>query len=132
MSMTDPIADMLTRIRNACQAKHAKVEVPASNVKKEIARVLLEQKYIAKYVVIEDNKQGIIKMYLKYGSTGESVISVLNRVSKPGRRVYVKAATVPRVLNGLGIAILTTPKGILTDKQARQSFTGGEILCHIW
>jgi len=85
MSMTDPIADMLTRIRNACQAKHAKVEVPASNVKKEIARVLLEQKYIAKYVVIEDNKQGIIKMYLKYGSTGESVISVLNRVSKPGR-----------------------------------------------
>ncbi|MBT5875558.1 MAG: 30S ribosomal protein S8, partial [Candidatus Latescibacteria bacterium] len=126
------IADMLTRIRNACQAKHAKVEVPASNVKKEIARVLLEQKYIAKYVVIEDNKQGIIKMYLKYGSTGESVISVLNRVSKPGRRVYVKAATVPRVLNGLGIAILTTPKGILTDKQARQSFTGGEILCHIW
>lgn len=132
MSMTDPIADMLTRIRNACQAKHAKVEVPASNVKKEIARILLEQKYIAKYVVIDDNKQGIIKMYLKYGPAGDSVISVLNRISKPGRRVYVKAATVPRVLNGLGIAILTTPKGILTDKQARQSYTGGEILCHIW
>ena len=111
MSMTDPISDMLTRIRNACQAKHVKVEIPASNVKKEIARILLEQKYINNFVVIDDNKQGIIKVYLKYGPTGESVISVLNRVSKPGRRVYVKAASVPRVLNGLGIAILTTPKG---------------------
>ncbi len=132
MSMTDPISDMLTRIRNACQAKHVKVEIPASNVKKEIARILLEQKYINNFVVIDDNKQGIIKVYLKYGPTGESVISVLNRVSKPGRRVYVKAASVPRVLNGLGIAILTTPKGILTDRQARQTLTGGEVLCQVW
>jgi len=123
---------MLTRIRNACQAKHVKVEIPASNVKKEIARILLEQKYINNFVVIDDNKQGIIKVYLKYGPTGESVISVLNRVSKPGRRVYVKAASVPRVLNGLGIAILTTPKGILTDRQARQTLTGGEVLCQVW
>ena len=132
MSMTDPISDMLTRIRNACQAKHVKVEIPASNVKKEIARILLEQKYINNFVVIDDNKQGIIKVYLKYGPTGESVISVLNRVSKPGRRVYVKASSVPRVLNGLGIAILTTPKGILTDRQARQTLTGGEVLCQVW
>jgi small subunit ribosomal protein S8 len=101
-------------------------------VKKEIARILLEQKYINNFVIIDDNKQGIIKIYLKYGPTGESVISVLKRVSKPGRRVYVKAAGVPRVLNGLGIAILTTPKGILTDKQARQAYTGGEILCQLW
>ncbi|MEE2710591.1 MAG: 30S ribosomal protein S8 [Gemmatimonadota bacterium] len=132
MSMTDPISDMLTRIRNACRAKHVKVEIPASNVKKEIARILLEQKYIQNYSIIDNNKQGIIKMYLKYGSAGEPVISVLNRVSKPGRRVYVKAASVPRVLNGLGIAILTTPKGILTDKQARQALTGGEVLCQVW
>ncbi len=132
MSMTDPIADMLTRIRNASQAKHAKVEIPASNVKKEIARILLEQKFISNFAVVDDNKQGIIKMYLKYGPSGDSVISVLNRVSKPGRRVYVKAASVPRVLNGLGIAILTTPKGVLTDRQARQSYTGGEVLCQVW
>ena len=132
MSMTDPIADLLTRIRNACQAKHAKVEIPSSKIKKEVVRILLEQKYINNYVFVEDNKQGMLKVYLKYEPTGESVISVLRRVSKPGRRVYVNTSKIPRVLNGLGIAILTTPKGILTDKEARQLHTGGEVLCHIW
>ena len=132
MSMTDPIADLLTRIRNACQAKHAKVEIPSSKIKKEVVRILLEQKYINNYVFVEDNKQGMLKVYLKYEPTGDPVISVLRRVSKPGRRVYVNTSKIPRVLNGLGIAILTTPKGILTDKEARQLHTGGEVLCHIW
>lgn len=132
MSMTDPIADMLTRIRNACQAQHTKVEIPGSKIKKEIARILLDQKFISHFAYADDNKQGIIKMYLKYGPTGESVISALKRVSKPGRRVYVKADQVPKVLNGLGVAILTTPKGIITDREARELKTGGEVLCYIW
>ena len=132
MSMTDPIADMLTRVRNACQAKHAKVEIPSSKIKREIARILLEQKYINNFVYVEDDKQGVIKIYLKYGSTGDPVISSLKRISKPGRRLYVNASEIPRVLNGLGIAILTTPKGILPDKEARQLHTGGEVLCHVW
>jgi small subunit ribosomal protein S8 len=132
MSMTDPIADMLTRIRNACQARHAKVEVPASRVKNEIARILLDQKFISNYVYVEDSKQGTLKLYLKYGASGDSVISMIKRVSTPGRRVYVRAEAVPKVLNGLGTAILTTPKGIVTDKEARQLHTGGEVLCYIW
>lgn len=132
MSMTDPIADLLTRIRNACQAKHAKVEIPSSKIKKEIVRILLEQKYINNYVFVEDQKQGTLKVYLKYDPTGKPVISALQRVSKPGRRVYTNTSEIPRVLNGLGIAILTTPKGILTGREARQLHTGGEVLCHVW
>lgn len=130
--MTDPIADLLTRVRNACQARHAKVEVPASKLKQEIARILLEQRFINNYVYVEDQKQGILKIYLKYEAEGESVISSLRRVSKPGRRVYVGADQIPKVLNGLGIAILTTPKGIVTDKEARRLHTGGEVLCYVW
>ena len=132
MSMTDPIADMLTRIRNACQAKHPRVEVPASKVKAEIARILMNQKFISHYTQVEDGKHGTLRIYLKYGPVGESVISTLKRISKPGRRVYVKADRLPRVLNGLGVAILSTPKGIVTDRDARKSNTGGEVLCHIW
>ena len=132
MSMTDPIADMLTRVRNACQAQHTKVEVPGSKIKKEIARILLDQKFISNFAYIEDDKQGVIKMYLKYGTSGEPVISAIKRISKPGRRVYVKADQVPKVLNGLGVAILTTPKGIITDREARKLKTGGEVLCYIW
>ena len=132
MSMTDPIADMLTRVRNACQAQHTKVEVPGSKLKKEIARILLDQKFISNFAYIEDDKQGVIKMYLKYGASGEPVISAIKRISKPGRRVYVKADHVPKVLNGLGVAILTTPKGIITDREARKLKTGGEVLCYIW
>ena len=132
MSMTDPIADMLTRIRNACQAKHPRVEVPASKVKAEIARILMNQKFISHYTQVEDGKQGTLRIYLKYGPVGESVISTVKRISKPGRRVYVKADRLPRVLNGLGVAILSTPKGIVTDRDARKSNTGGEVLCHIW
>lgn len=132
MSMTDPIADMLTRIRNACQAKHPRVEIPASKIKVEIARILLNQKFISHYTQVEDEKQGTLRIYLKYGPVGEPVISTVKRISKPGRRVYVKADRLPRVLNGLGVAILSTPKGIVTDREARQSNTGGEVLCHIW
>ena len=132
MSMTDPIADMLTRVRNACQARHTKVEIPASTLKKEIARILLEQQFINNFVYIEDQKQGTLKLYLKYGPEGESVISSLKRISKPGRRVYVSADRIPKVLNGLGVAILTTPKGIVTDKEARRLRVGGEVLCYVW
>lgn len=132
MSMTDPIADMLTRIRNACQARLAKVEMPASKLKQEIARILLEQKFINNFVYMADQKQGILKLYLKYGPEGEPVISSLKRISKPGLRVYVNTDHIPKVLNGLGVAILTTPKGILTGKEARRLRTGGEVLCYVW
>lgn len=130
--MTDPIADMLTRIRNASQARHTKVEIPSSKIKRQLARILLERKFISNFMYIEDNKQGMIKIYLRYAPSGKSVISTLRRISKPGRRVYVGATEIPRILNGLGIAVLTTPKGIVTDKEARQLNTGGEVLCYIW
>ena len=132
MTMTDPIADMLTRIRNANVVKHETVDVPASNMKKELARILLEEGFIRGYDVIEDGKQGIIRIQLKYGQTGERVISGLKRISKPGMRVYADKHEVPRVLNGLGISIISTSKGILTDKQARKENVGGEVLCYIW
>jgi len=132
MSMTDPVADMLTRIRNAIKAKHLRVEIPASKIKAEIARILQQRQMISNYVQLEDGKQGIIRIYLRYGPLGESVISALKRISKPGRRVYVKSDKLPRVLNGLGLAILSTPRGILTDREARQLNTGGEVLCYIW
>ena len=132
MTMTDPIADMLTRIRNANVVKHETVDVPASNMKKELARILLEEGFIRGYDVIEDGKQGIIRIQLKYGQTGERVISGLKRISKPGMRVYADKHEVPRVLNGLGISIISTSKGILTDKQARQANVGGEVICYVW
>ncbi len=169
MTMTDPIADMLTRIRNANTVKHETVDVPASNIKKEIVRILLEEgfvrgydviedekqgiiriqlkygqsgerviqgiKRISKvrgYDVIEDEKQGIIRIQLKYGQSGERVIQGIKRISKPGMRVYTNAYEVPKVLNGLGISIISTSKGILTDKQARKENVGGEVICYVW
>ena len=132
MTITDPISDMLTRIRNANVVKHETVDVPASNMKKELSRILLEEGFIRGYDVIEDGKQGIIRIQLKYGQTGERVISGLKRISKPGMRVYADKHEVPRVLNGLGISIISTSKGILTDKQARKENVGGEVLAFVW
>ncbi|NLW22806.1 MAG: 30S ribosomal protein S8 [Tissierellia bacterium] len=130
--MTDPIADMLTRIRNGNNAKHSTVDIPASNIKKEIARILLEEGFIKGYDVIDDGKQGIIRVELKYGKYNEKVISGIKRISKPGLRVYVKSDEIPRVLGGLGIAILSTSKGIMTDKEARKEGIGGEVVCYVW
>ena len=130
--MTDPIADMLSRIRNANNARHKSVDIPCSNIKKEIAKILLDEGYIKGYDVVEDDKQGIIKIDLKYSGDGEKVISGLKRISKPGLRVYVKCDDVPKVLGGLGIAIISTSKGIITDKMARQEKVGGEVICYVW
>lgn len=130
--MTDPIADMLTRIRNANTVKHETVDVPASNIKKEIARILLEEGFVKGYDVIEDGKQGIIRLQLKYGIEGERVISGLKRISKPGMRVYSSKDEIPKVLNGLGVAIMSTSKGILTDREARKENVGGEVICYVW
>ncbi len=132
MQITDPIADMLTRIRNANTAKHETVDVPASNMKKAIAEILNEEGYIKGYQVIEDGKQGVIRITLKYGPNKEKVISGLKRVSKPGLRIYAGAEELPRVLKGLGIAIVSTSKGIMTDKAARASHIGGEVLAFVW
>ena len=132
MTMTDPIADMLTRIRNANTVKHETVDVPASNIKKEIVRILLEEGFVRGYDVIEDEKQGIIRIQLKYGQAGERVIQGIKRISKPGMRVYTNASEIPKVLNGLGISIISTSKGILTDKQARKENVGGEVICYVW
>lgn len=130
--MTDPIADMLTRIRNGSNAKHDSVDVPASNVKKELAKILLDEGFVKSYDVIEDGKQGIIRVDLKYGTQNQKVISGIKRISKPGLRVYVKADEVPRVLGGLGIAVISTSKGIMTDKIARKEGVGGEVVCYVW
>lgn len=132
MTMTDPIADMLTRIRNAIQARFDKVDIPSSKIKVEIVRVLKEEGYISDYKVIRDNKQGILRIYLKYDEAKRSAISGLKRVSKPGLRVYRDKDSIPKVINGLGIAILSTSKGILTDKKARKIGIGGEVLCFVW
>ena len=129
MVMTDPIADFLTRIRNANQAKH---EVPASNIKKGIAEILKREGFVKNVEVIEDDKQGIIRVFLKYGQNGERVITNLKRISKPGLRVYSKREDVPKVLNGLGIAIISTSEGLLTDKEARQKNVGGEVIAYVW
>ncbi len=131
-NITDPIADMLTRIRNAIMAKHLEVEVPASKMKLAIARILKDEGFIEQYKLIKDGKQGIIKIVLKYDENKNSVISSLKRVSKPGRRIYVNKKQLPRVLNGLGIAILSTSKGVITDKEARKLGVGGEWICSIW
>ena len=132
MHITDPIADMLTRIRNANNAKHDTVDVPASNMKKAIAQILLEEGYIKNFQLIDDGTQGVIRITLKYGAGKEKVISGLRRVSKPGLRVYVGADELPRVLRGLGIAIVSTSKGVMTDKAARAAHVGGEVLAFVW
>ena len=132
MHITDPIADMLTRIRNANNAKHDTVDVPASNMKKSIAQILLDEGYIKNFQLIDDGTQGVIRITLKYGAGKEKVISGLRRVSKPGLRVYAGADELPRVLHGLGIAIVSTSKGIMTDAKARQENVGGEVLCYIY
>ena len=129
--MTDPIADMLTRIRNALVVKHDEVDIPASNMKKEIARILLAEGYIKNYELVGDNKE-TIKVTLKYGPKGEKVISGLKRISKPGLRIYSGKDELPKVLGGLGIAIISTPKGVMTDKEARKQNHGGEILAYVW
>ena len=132
MHITDPIADMLTRIRNAGAARHATVEIPASSMKKAIAQILLDEGYIKAFEVIENGTQGTIKITLKYSANKEKAISGLRRVSKPGLRVYAGADELPRVLKGLGIAIVSTSKGIMTDKKARELHVGGEVLAFIW
>ena len=132
MTMTDPIADMLTRIRNANTVGHATVEIPASKMKKAIAEILKEEGYIRGYEVIEDGKQGIIKVSMKYGPDKTKVISGIKKISKPGLKVYAKAEDVPKVLGGQGIAIISTSNGLITDKQARKLGVGGEVICYVW
>ena len=132
MTMTDPMADMLTRIRNANMVRHEKLELPASNLKKEIAEILKREGFVRDVEYAEDNKQGIIRIFLKYGKENERVITGLKRISKPGLRVYAKTNEVPKVLNGLGIALVSTSNGLLTDKEARAKQVGGEILAYIW
>ena len=132
MQITDPVADMLTRIHNANTAKHESVDVPASNLKKAIAKILLDEGYIKSYEVVEDGTQGVIRIQLKYLAGKEKVISGLRRVSKPGLRVYAGADELPRVLKGLGIAIISTSKGVMTDKAARANHVGGEVLAFVW
>ena len=132
MQITDTIADMLTRIRNASSAKHDSVDIPASNVKKAIAQILLDEGYINNFTVVEDGKQGMIKVVLKYGPNKASAISGIRRVSKPGLRIYSNVEDMPKVMKGLGIAIISTSKGIMTDKEARKANVGGEVLAYIW
>ena len=132
MTMTDPIADMLTRIRTANTVGHETVEIPASKMKKAIAEILKEEGYIADYEVIEDDKQGMIKVTMKYGAKKERVINGIKKISKPGLKVYAKADEVPRVLGGLGIAIISTSHGVVSDKEARKLGVGGEVICYVW
>ncbi|MBM7096630.1 MULTISPECIES: 30S ribosomal protein S8 [Alteribacter] len=132
MVMTDPIADMLTRIRNANTVRHTSLELPASKIKKEVADILKREGFIRDFEYIEDNKQGILRIFLKYGVNNERVITGLKKISKPGLRVYAKADEVPRVLGGLGIAVISSSTGIITDKEARQKQVGGEVLAYIW
>ena len=132
MQITDPIADLLTRIRNANSSKHDSVDVPASNMKRAIVEILNDEGYIKSYQIIEDGKQGVIRITLKYGPKNEKVISGLKRVSKPGLRIYAGVDELPRVLKGLGIAIVSTSKGIMTDKKARANNIGGEVLAFVW
>lgn len=132
MQITDTIADMLTRIRNASSAKHDSVDVPASKVKKAIAQILLDEGYIQSFEVIDDEKQGVIRITLKYGANKSQTITGIRRVSKPGLRIYTNVEDMPKVMKGLGIAILSTSKGIMTDKQARKANVGGEVLAYVW
>ena len=132
MSLTDPVADMLTRIRNAISARHQKVDIPASKLKLEIARILKEEGYVSNFKATEEEGHKILRIYLKYANNNEAVISNVNRVSRPGCRVYVRRTEIPRVLGGLGINILTTPRGVMTGRQARKQGLGGELLCEVW
>ncbi len=131
MSMTDTIADYLTRIRNAASANYKRVDIPASSLKKQITRILKEENYIQDYTFVEDDKQNVIRIALKYNN-GESVLKGLERVSRPGLRKYATSDKLPRVINGLGVAVISTSKGVMTDKQARQQGVGGEVICYIW
>jgi small subunit ribosomal protein S8 len=131
MTMTDPVADYLTRLRNAVQAKHKRVDVPASNLKRELTKLLVAQKYIAGFTEVKETTQGVLRIQLKYND-GRPVIAGLKRISRPGLRTYVDAETIPRVLGGLGVAVISTSKGLMTDKQARLAKMGGEVLCEIW
>ncbi|MBZ5648482.1 MAG: 30S ribosomal protein S8 [Acidobacteriia bacterium] len=132
MSLTDPVADFLARIRNAIGARHQKLDVPASKLKLELARILKEEGYVANFKQVEEGGFKVLRVYLKYGANNEAVITNLARVSRPGCRVYVGRNEIPRVLGGLGINILTTPKGVMTGRQARKQGVGGEVLCEIW
>lgn len=132
MVMTDPISDMLTRIRNANLVRHTSLELPASNIKKEIADILKREGFIRDFEAIEDSKQGVLRIFLKYGANNEKVITGLKKISKPGLRVYAKSDEVPRVLGGLGIAIISSSTGVITDKEARQQKVGGEVLAYVW
>lgn len=130
--MTDPISDLITRIRNANRANHEKVDIPSSRLKQEVVRLIKEEGFIRNYKVLEDKRQGVIRVFLKYGPNRERVINNLERISKPGRRIYTTAEGIPRVLGGLGVAILSTSHGVMTDRQARRARVGGEVLCYIW
>ncbi len=130
--MTDPISDLITRIRNANRANHEKVDIPSSRLKQEVVRLIKEEGFIRNYKVLEDKRQGMIRVFLKYGPNRERVINNLERISKPGRRIYTTAEGIPRVLGGLGVAILSTSHGVMTDRQARRARVGGEVLCYIW
>ena len=132
MVMTDPIADYLTRIRNANMVKHESLDIPASNIKKSMTEILKNEGFIKDYEVVEDNKQNVLRIFLKYGKDQQRVISGLKRISRPGLRSYVDSDNVPKVLNGLGIAILSTSKGVITDKEARAQHVGGEVIAYIW
>lgn len=132
MNTTDPIADMLTRIRNANNAKHESVEIPASNIKKQIAQILVDEGYIKSFNVIDDGKQDVIKVFLKYGPNKSKVLQGLKRISKPGLRTYVGKEEIPQVMRGLGVAIVSTSKGVMTDKAARKENVGGEVLAFVW
>ena len=130
--MTDPIADLLTRIRNAQKAQHKHVDIPASRLKRAIAQILVDKGYVRRYADIEDSKQGLLRIYLKYDKEGNPAIQSLERISKPGLRTYASADDLPRVLNGLGIAIVSTSRGVMTDKEARAAHVGGEVLAYVW
>ncbi|WP_031547063.1 MULTISPECIES: 30S ribosomal protein S8 [Salinicoccus] len=132
MTISDPIADMLTRIRNANIVRHETLEIPASNIKKEIAEILKSEGFVKNVEYIEDDKQGVIRVFLKYGSKNERVITGLKRISKPGLRVYARREELPKVLNGLGIALISTSEGVLTDREARKRNIGGEVLAYVW
>ena len=132
MTMTDPLADMLTRIRNANIVGHKTVEIPASKIKKSIAEILVDEGYINGFDVIEDDKQGTIRVQMKYGANKEKVISGIKKISKPGLKVYAKANEIPKVLGGLGIAIISTSNGVISDKKARELGVGGEVICYVW
>lgn len=132
MSLTDPISDMLTRIRNGQMAKHKTVEIPSSKMKVAIAKILKDEGYVDNFKVVEDGQQGVLQLTLKYGAAGEKAISGLERVSRPGRRIYCGKEEIPRVLGGMGITILSTPKGVLTGSQCRKLGVGGEVLCNVW